>query len=94
MKLEFTDKEVKSLLAKLLTNYRLFFSKDGMLNSEGRKLFENIARIVIREHPERKELISRVRKKPTIENIIKVATIYVSEDEVYELLSSDYEEFQ
>lgn len=90
MKLEPADKEVKSLLTKLLTNYRLFFSKDGVLNSEGRKLFENIARTIIREHPERKEMISRVRKKPTIDNIIKVATIYVSEDEVYELLNSNY----
>jgi len=93
LKLEPADKELKSLITKLLTNYRLFFSKDGVLNSEGRKLFENIARIVLREHPERKEIISKVRKKPTIDNIIKVATIYVDEDEVYELLNSNYKEF-
>ncbi len=84
------DKEIRSLLTKLLTGYRTYFDKTGLLNSEGRKLFEGVARLVVREHPERKEIISKARRNPTLENIIKVAVMYVDEGEVYELLRNDY----
>lgn len=84
------DKDVKSLLTKLLINYRTYFTKDGMLNSEGRKLFECIARLIIRERSEYKELISKIRKNPTLRNIFQVVTLYMEEGEAYKLLCTDY----
>lgn len=61
-----------------------------MLNSDGRKLFECIIRLIMREHPEYKELISKARKDPTLRNIIQIAALYMEESEVYELLCTDY----
>lgn len=86
MNSETSHKNIESLLTKLLTNYTLFFSKDGLLNSEGRKLFELIARLIIAENPERKGLIVKVRKNPTLENVIKVAVMYMDEELVNALV--------
>ncbi len=89
MSLRPLDRDVKSLLTKLLINHRAFFSKEGVLNSEGRKLFERIARLIVREHPERKEVISKTRKNPTLRSVFQIATMFMEEDEVYELLYTD-----
>ncbi|MEM0453198.1 MAG: hypothetical protein QXO98_00865 [Sulfolobales archaeon] len=78
--------DIKQLFNKLLTNYVIFFSKDGVLNSEGRKLFELIARNIIRENPERKKLIVKIRKNPTLENIVKLATLYMDDDYINYLI--------
>lgn len=53
--------EVKNLLRKLLLGFNLYFSED-VLNSDGRKLFHEVAKMLIYEHPEYKALISRVRR--------------------------------
>jgi len=72
-------KDVKNLLYKLLINHRDFFSYD-MMNSEGRKIFEEMARMLIYEHPEMKKLIVKIRRKPTLDNVIKLAKIIIGED--------------
>jgi len=77
--------DVKSLMKKLILGYRLYFSND-VLNSEGRKIFEELARMLVYEHPYYKALIRRVRRNPTLDNVLKVGEIVLG-DEIHELLS-------
>lgn len=71
--------DVKNLLRKLLTNYRVYFSND-VLNSEGRKVFEEMARMLIHEHPEHKPTIQKARRNLSLKNILKVARIVLGDD--------------
>ncbi|PUA32531.1 MAG: hypothetical protein B7O98_07735 [Zestosphaera tikiterensis] len=77
-------------MRKLLTEYRLYFDKNGVLNSEGRKLLEEMLRFLIYEHPEYKPLASKTRKEPTLSNVIKLAEVFMSLEEVEELLSQNF----
>ena len=61
-------KELQALLNDLLESK--YYSR-GYLNSEGRKVFERIARIILSTHPELKPLINKIRKNPSLENIVK-----------------------
>ena len=67
-------REAYRLLRKLIVEYEEYFSHD-VLNSEGRKVFEKAVKIILREHPELKQLVSRVRRKPTLENILKIVRV-------------------
>jgi hypothetical protein len=71
--------DVKNLLRKLLTNYRVYFSND-VLNSEGRKVFEEMARMLIHEHPEHKPTIRKARRNLSLKNILKIARIVLGDD--------------
>jgi hypothetical protein len=71
--------DVKNLLVKLLTNYRVYFSND-VLNSEGRKVFEEMARMLIHEHPEHKPTIQKARRNSSLKNILKIARIVLGDD--------------
>ena len=68
------QREAYRLLTKLIVEYEEYFSHD-VLNSEGRKVFEKAVKIILREHPELKQLVSRVRRKPTLENILKIVRV-------------------
>lgn len=68
------QREAYRLLRKLILEYEEYFSHD-VLNSEGRKVFEKAVKIILREHPELKQLVSRVRRKPTLENILKIVRV-------------------
>jgi hypothetical protein len=63
--------DVVRLARKLALGYRLYFSGD-VLNSEGRKLFEEMARMLVYEHPELKGVVTRARRNPTLGNVLKV----------------------
>lgn len=76
--------DVHSLLRKLLLGFNLYFSRN-VLNSEGRKIFGEAVRMLVYEHPEYKAFISRVRRNPTLENVMKVARLVLG-DEADELL--------
>ncbi len=65
-------KDVGFILRKLIKGYMVYFSR-GALNSDGRRLFEEAARMIVYEHPELKPLISKARRNPTLENILKIA---------------------
>ncbi len=78
--------DVKNLLRKLLRNYSLYFSHDA-LNSEGRKVFEEMARMLIYEHPELKPMVKKARRDPSLQNILKIASIVLGEDAVKQLIS-------
>lgn len=76
--------DVINLAKKLVLGYREYFSYDK-LNSEGRKVFEEMARMLIDEHPELKPLVRRVRRKPTFDNVSKILRLVLG-DEVNYLL--------
>jgi len=76
--------DVKVLARRLIECYSIYFSRD-MLNSEGRKVFEEMARMLVYEHPEYKKLVKRVRRKPTLDNVLRIVERLLDED-VYELL--------
>jgi hypothetical protein len=63
--------DVVRLARKLALGCRLYFSGD-LLNSEGRKLFEEMARMLVYEHPELKGVVTRARRNPTLGNVLKV----------------------
>jgi len=77
--------DVYRLFRKLVLGYYEYFSHD-LLNSEGRKVFEEAVRMLIYEHPEYKPLITKARRKPTLENVLKVVRLVLGEDEVKDLL--------
>ncbi|RLE50237.1 MAG: hypothetical protein DRJ31_02115 [Candidatus Methanomethylicota archaeon] len=71
--------DVKNLMKILLQNMSSYFSHD-YLNSEGRKLFEEMARMLIYEHPEYKPIIQKTRRNPTLSNVLKIAHIVLGEE--------------
>ena len=75
-----------SLITKLLTNYGCFFSIQGVLNSDGRKLLEDIVKPLLRRRPELKGVVSKVRKDPSVERILRLAEEFMSRQEATELL--------
>ncbi len=71
--------DVKNLMRKLLEGYVFYFSND-MLNTEGRKIFEEMARMLIDECPELKPMVKRARRNPKLENIMKLAKIILGDE--------------
>ena len=57
-----SSKLIRSYLRVLLLNFYRFFSKDCVLNSDGRKLLNDIAREVAKCEPHLMELVKKVRK--------------------------------
>ncbi len=81
--------DVIALFRKLLSGYRLYFS-DDLLNSEGRKVFGEAARMLVYEHPELKPAVVRVRRNPTLDNVLRLARRVLG-SEVDELVSASIE---
>ena len=79
-------KLIKGYLRVLLLNFYKFFSKDCVLNSDGRRLLNDIAREVAKCEPYLMELVRKVRREPTLENILKLARKFLSDEEVSELV--------
>ncbi len=71
--------DVVHLARKLALGYRLYFSGDA-LNSEGRKIFEEMARMLIYEHPELKNIVKKARRNPTLGNVLKVLERILGEE--------------
>lgn len=69
---------------QLLLSREEYYSR-GYLNSDGMRLFESIARIILEYKPYYKPLISRVRKNPSLENIRKLASRVMEEDPLQSL---------
>jgi len=80
------DRDVKSLLRKLLSGYQLYFDRHGVLNSDGRRLLNEIIRLLVYEYPELKPLAKKVRKNPTLSNVVKLAEVFMDINEVRELM--------
>ncbi len=70
-----------ALFKKLVENYSLYFSHD-VLNSEGRKVFEKFVRAFLEVYPEHKPMVVRVRREPTLKNVLKLARILNVEPDI------------
>lgn len=71
---------VKSLLIELLTNVDKYFDKRLVLNSDGRRLLNKIIFSLLSSGFDDKKLVKSVRKEPTLENVIKLATVVLGFD--------------
>jgi len=85
---------VRDYLRTLLLNFSKFFSRDCVLNSDGRRLLNDIAREVAKYDTSLLKLVREVRKEPTLENVLKLARKFLSEDEVSELINTGIYGFQ
>jgi len=63
-----------ALFKKMLDSRSLYFSHD-ILNSEGRKIFEKFVRAFLEVYPEHKPMVVRVRREPTLKNVLKLARV-------------------
>jgi len=77
----------RSYIRVLLLNFHKFFSKDCVLNSDGRRLLNDIAREVAKHRPNLLKLVRKVRKDPTLEHVLKLAREFFSAGEISELIS-------
>lgn len=80
---------VIALARELASSYASYFSHDK-LNSEGRKVFEEISRALVREHPELKRVVARARRDPSLNNVMRVLERILGE-EAWELLKGSIE---
>ena len=79
-----------NLMRKLLRGYRIYFSGD-VLNSDGRRIFEDIVRSMIYSKEYHPGLIRQARRNPCLDNILKIARILLSEHEIEEIIQTSIE---
>ena len=84
---------MRSLLAKMLLSFGKYFSKDCVLNSDGRRLLEEVLKPAVRKYPHLKGIARKVRREPTLENVLKLASLFMGEDEAEELVREGMKEF-
>ena len=58
-----------------LTSRRELWSKDLYLNSDGRRLFEVLLRLLLEEHPEHRRLVARARREPSWRMLARLAEL-------------------
>lgn len=68
--------ELCELLEALLRDAINLFDKNNCLNSDGRRLFETIARMLIEEHPEHRGIVRRARRNPCIDEVLRMARVF------------------
>jgi len=83
--------DIKNLFRGLLKNKMKYFS-NGFLNSEGRKIFEEAARMLVYEKPFLKKRIRTIRKKGSFEDILKLAEDILEKEELVVIISEWYTE--
>lgn len=81
---------MKALARKILLSRENFFSGDK-LNSEGRKVFEELARMLVDEHPYLKQRVRAVRRRGDMESFLKIARLVLGDEEVERLLRAALE---
>jgi len=77
--------DVEPLLEKLLLGYEEYFSR-GRLNTEGRKVFEEAARMIVYEKPYYKGYVSRARRTGSEEDVFRVAALVMGQARVRRLI--------
>ncbi|MCI4408062.1 MAG: hypothetical protein JHC26_03135 [Thermofilum sp.] len=82
-------RDVKNLIKKLLKQNSNYFS-NGSLNSEGRKIFEEMARMLVYEKPYLKKRIREIRKKGTFEDVLKLAEDILPQEELIKIARGWY----
>ncbi|RLE68762.1 MAG: hypothetical protein DRJ45_07525 [Thermoprotei archaeon] len=69
------NKYIVDLIHMLINNRKMYFSRFDVLNSEGKKILEIIIQNLLKENQEYRKIIYKIRRKPTFENILKLAEI-------------------
>ncbi len=64
---------LRNYIIHLLSNYYRYFSKDTVLNSDGRRLLNELIREGMKCNPSLRKLFRKVRKNPTLSNIIRLS---------------------
>jgi hypothetical protein len=64
-----------------------------VLNSDGRRLLEEILKPTVRRYLYLNGIARKVRREPTLENILKLASIFMDDDEAEELIREGMREF-
>lgn len=80
-------KLLHSLFKELIVNRWKYFD-DEYVNSDGRKLLEDIFRIVVEVNPSLRRRIYRVRRDPSFSNIVKIGVELIG-FEIYSWVEED-----
>ncbi len=77
------DKEIylHNLFKKLIMNREKYFYGD-YINSDGRRLLEEILKIILEQYPYYRRRVYRVRRDPCIYNIVKLGRDIIGEEVV------------
>ncbi len=73
------EQHIAGLLEKLLVYNTRYFSR-GYLNSDGRRILEEAIKHILEKHPEKKKLVARVRRNPSLENVLRLAEEFLGEE--------------
>jgi hypothetical protein len=79
---------MRSLFSKLFLNYIEFFSKDGVLNSDGRRVLEEILRPSVKRYSRLRKIARRVRKDPTLENVMRIGEEFMPYDVMMKMVEA------
>ena len=66
---------INNMLRELLENRHMYFDKNLTLNSEGRKILNKVIAALLQNNFEHRKLLEKVRREPTIENIVKLTEL-------------------
>ncbi|RLE59079.1 MAG: hypothetical protein DRJ35_06560 [Thermoprotei archaeon] len=80
-------RDIQALLRKLILRREEYFSNDK-LNTEGRKIFEETARMLIHEHPYFKPIVKRARRTGSLKDVLRIAELVLGRREVKKLILS------
>jgi hypothetical protein len=84
-------RDIKNLLRKLLLHRHEYFS-GGFLNSDGRRVFEEAARMLIHEKPFLKRRVRSISRTGAFEDVLKLAREVLTREELEEIIRSWYTE--
>ncbi len=79
--------DVKRTLKNMLKNYRLYFDKYEILNSEGRALLCKVARTIADVRPELLPRFRHVLRSGSLNDFIKLLRDLLGEDEIENIIS-------
>ncbi len=75
--------ELCELLEALLRESQRFFDKNDCLNSDGKRLFETIVRMLLGDHSEYNKLVKQARRHPCLEKVLRVASVFYDCDALW-----------
>ncbi|OYT49886.1 MAG: hypothetical protein B6U73_04820 [Desulfurococcales archaeon ex4484_204] len=74
------SRHARDYMRKLLRGYREYFGRGPALNSDGRRLLNDIVRELAKEGGELASIGRRVRRDPTLENVVKLARLMLGRE--------------
>ena len=78
--------EVCRLYEHLLRNSTRYFDRFDFLNSDGRRVFERLVRLLLEDAPWLRGVVYNVRRSPSLEAVVRLGDYFYA-CSVYELLA-------